>query len=233
MALALKKPQHLHDDDTTVDGTPVRYLPLDHVYSATSPCRVTASGSSALMSKKIKARKLLSTNLDDNTNLSSSSLPNKPPLLYVYTRRRKRLRQSLPNPSFFRSLISRDDEEFEAQESKVDTLLLNANQKKKKKHRLGSSELVKLGVDSSVLRSLDRPRLRDCRIHNSSNANVDANSSNLKKRKRNLENCEKVLSDSPTTKRWIRSVRVFGFTSYCFSNSRSNFEFEFGFEDLE
>ncbi|XP_050258287.1 histone-lysine N-methyltransferase ATX2 isoform X1 [Quercus robur] len=204
MALALKKPQHLHDDDTTVDGTPVRYLPLDHVYSATSPCRVTASGSSALMSKKIKARKLLSTNLDDNTNLSSSSLPNKPPLLYVYTRRRKRLRHSLPNPSFLRSLISRDDEEFEVQESKVDALSLNANQKKKKKHRLGTGELVKLGVDSSVLRSLDRPRLRDCRIHNSSNANVDANSSNLKKRKRNLENCEKVLSDSPTTKRWIR-----------------------------
>lgn len=98
----------------------------------------------------------------------------------------------------------------------MDTLLLNVNQKKKKKHRLGSSELVKLGVDSTVLRSLDRPRLRDCRIHNSSNANVDANSSNLKKRKRNLENCEKVLSDSPTTKRWIRSVHVFGFTSYCF-----------------
>lgn len=109
--------------------------------------------------------------------------------------------------------------EFEPEDSKADILLLNLNQakaKKKKKRRIGSSELVKLGVDSTILRSLDRPRLRDCRIHNlnnsnnsnsNNNTNVDSNNSNLRKRKRNSassENCEKVLSDSPTTKRWVR-----------------------------
>ncbi|KAK9668556.1 hypothetical protein RND81_13G068400 [Saponaria officinalis] len=38
-------------------GTPIKFLPLRHVYSATSPC-ATASGSSMVVSKKVRARKV-------------------------------------------------------------------------------------------------------------------------------------------------------------------------------
>lgn len=76
---------------------------------------------------------------------------------------------------------------------------------KKKKRRFGSSELVKLGVDSSVLRSLDGPRLRDSRNRNATNSNNS--STNSRKRKRVFsENCENVLSESPSTRRWVRCV---------------------------
>ncbi|GLT65668.1 hypothetical protein SLA2020_380850 [Shorea laevis] len=180
MALALKH----HEDDTAIDvhtagGTPIRYLPLDHVYSATSPCcvsvSVSASGSSNVMSKKVKARKLIVDDFDNDPNSKPSLPPHRPPLIHVYSRRPKR---------FHHSSLGR---------------LLN--KKKKKKRRFGSSELVKLGVDSSVLRSLDGPRLRDSRIHNNSNVS----NSNLRKRRRNSsQNCDSVLPDSPSTKRWVR-----------------------------
>lgn len=64
---------------------------------------------------------------------------------------------------------------------------------------------MKLGVDSSVLRSLDGPRLRDSRNRNATNSNNS--STNSRKRKRVFsENCETVLSESPSTKRWVRFV---------------------------
>ncbi|KAL9297399.1 hypothetical protein ACSQ67_023295 [Phaseolus vulgaris] len=83
------------DDDATIDvhttrGTPIRYLPLDHLYSATSPCRVTASGSSNVMSKKVKARKLTALaalaahhhfNNHDHKKATSSSSSSSQPLL--------------------------------------------------------------------------------------------------------------------------------------------------------
>jgi hypothetical protein len=203
MALALKH----REDDTAIDvhtagGTPIRYLPLDHVYSATSPCcvsvSVSASGSSNVISKKVKARKLVVDDFDNDPNNKPSHPLHRPPLIHVYSRRPKRFRRS----SLYDSLISRDEEicEFdEGEDSKIGGRLLN--KKKKKKRRFGSSELVKLGVDSSVLRSLDRPRLRDSRIHNNSNVS----NSNLRKRRRNSsQNCENVLPDSPSTMRWVR-----------------------------
>lgn len=63
-------------------------------------------------------------------------------------------------------------------------------------------ELGKLGVDSDVLLGLDRPRLRDCRNYNFSG---NSNRRRLKRKKRSSsENCEKAMSDSPTSKRWVR-----------------------------
>ncbi|KAG6667557.1 hypothetical protein CIPAW_01G108600 [Carya illinoinensis] len=204
MAFALKH----QDDDTTVDvhsavGTPVRYLPLDHVYSATSPCcvsvSVSASGSSNVMSKKVKARKLIVNDydhdLDPDRKPSSPSIHRRPPLVHVYSRRPKTFRHS----SFYDSVITREEATSEF-DGKLGGRLLN---NKKKKRRFGSSELVKLGVDSSVLRSLDGPRLRDSRNRNATNSNNS--STNSRKRKRVFsENCENVLSESPSTRRWVR-----------------------------
>lgn len=77
----------------------------------------------------------------------------------------------------------------------------------KKRKRFGSSELVKLGIDSisSVFSSFDRPRLRDCRNNNGSSNNNKINNINLK-RKKTDSNSKKILSVSPTAKRWVRLV---------------------------
>ena len=75
----------------------------------------------------------------------------------------------------------------------------------RKKRRVGCNELAKLGVDSSVLCELDRPRLRDCRNNNSVNNN--ANSNSIKKRKHNsTPNSQQGFTGSATAKKWVRSV---------------------------
>jgi len=166
------------------DGTPIRYLPLDHLYSATSPC----SGSSNVMSKKVKARKLTNNNTEDSeiqfsngeiddspieiektmskmTLFSVEDFP-KPPLLFVYTRRRRK-----------RSSIEVDCER---------TVL--------KRRRIGSNELERLGIDLNLIGKIDDgPGLRKCR-------NQIGNFS---------ENCDsvaknsKLVPESYTLKRWV------------------------------
>ncbi|KAF2322268.1 hypothetical protein GH714_009889 [Hevea brasiliensis] len=128
--------------DTHTDA-PLRYVSLDRVYSAASLC-VSASGSSNVMSKKVKARKLI---VHDKI------------LVLVG-----------PDPS-----------------------------RRKKKRRIGRSELVKLGV-SSVLGGVERPRLRDCRNHN-----VNSNSGTLRRKNRgSLQISDKVYRCQLSAKRWVR-----------------------------
>ncbi|XP_042480211.1 histone H3-lysine(4) N-trimethyltransferase ATX1-like [Macadamia integrifolia] len=106
MAVPLQK--FMHEEEETETGTPIRYLPLHHVYSATSPC-VSASGSSNVMSKKVKARKLIDEPLgdppDDSGKKGSQSY--KPPLIHVYIRRAKRPRHCADKLPFFDSLMKR------------------------------------------------------------------------------------------------------------------------------
>ncbi|BAT83120.1 hypothetical protein LR48_Vigan03g008900 [Vigna angularis] len=188
------------DDDATIDvhttrGTPIRYLPLDHLYSATSPCRVTASGSSNVMSKKVKARKLTTlaahhhfTNHDHKKTMSSSSSSShppssKPPLLFVYSRRRKR-----HSPS---TALCKTEGKVNADENEDETRLL-------KKRKIGSTELERLGVDlNTAIGDADGPRLRECRnqFGNSGAAgNVKCGS---------LENLPKISPDSRPVKKWV------------------------------
>ncbi|XP_027353550.1 histone-lysine N-methyltransferase ATX2-like [Abrus precatorius] len=191
------------EEDTNIDvhttrGTPIRYLPLDHLYSATSPCRVTASGSSNVMSKKVKARKLTLNHFNHTENAQpldhqsnkkttpSLSLP-KPPLIYVYSRRRKR--RFSPTVSFCDSPAGRV--ESVNKESDGERRLL-------KKRKTGTTELEKLGVDlNTAIGSVDGPRLRECRgqLGNSVVAgNVKCGS---------LEKLPKLLPESRSVKRWL------------------------------
>lgn len=190
-------------DDINIDvynaGTPVRYLSLDHVYSTTSPF-VSTSGSSNVMSKKVKARRLVVNHFDD--------LNFKPPrLLHVYSRRRKKPRHSPvenvelgPVKSEVREMdemVNGDDEH--AGEFEVERM---SQKKKKKRDKFGCNELVKLEVDSSVIRAMNGPRLRDCRTHNNNSSNSG------RRRKRNSSGmAEKTIFKSPSSKRWVR---------YCF-----------------
>ncbi|KAJ1435470.1 Zinc finger, PHD-type [Sesbania bispinosa] len=183
------------EEDTNIDvhttrGTPIRYLPLDHLYSATSPC----SGSANVMSKKVKARKFsLNNNNGDSdppldhhhtSKKTTSSLPvlppPKPPLLHVYSRRRKR--RSSPTSGRVRE---------------------NGDSEKRvlKKRKTGSTELEKLGVDLNAVGNLDGPRLRECRTQ-IGNSGIAGNN-NAKFGGGSLENFPKLLPESRTVKRWV------------------------------
>lgn len=203
-------PQQLHpkqhdddedqEDDTNIDihntGTPIRYASLDRVYSAC--VSATASGSSNVMSKKVKARKLLVNHFDDPDL--------KPPIVNVYSRRSKR---PLRHSSFFESLLAREAQSVLGKEgiSELEEKIDDDLRVLKKRRRFGNSELVKLGVDSSVLSSFDGPRLRDCRNNKANNINLNSgcSSGNLKRKKSDSKlNCKSILSVSSTTKRWVR-----------------------------
>ncbi|KAL5082746.1 hypothetical protein RYX36_011167 [Vicia faba] len=212
------------EEDTTIDihtthGTPIRYLPLDHLYSSTSPC----SGSSNVMSKKVKARKLnLTTTTTNNNNNNHNNSDNdnnnlhfngeieieidypiddkkttstsmvvytkpKPPLLYVYSRRRKR--SSFP-VSFHDSLLMRR-EEMDAERN----VLL-------KRRRIGSTELERLGVDWNALGKIDGPRLRECR-NPIGNSGVDGSNNNSNNKCGSVVKVPKLAPESYSLKRWV------------------------------
>ncbi|MBA0840932.1 hypothetical protein Goarm_003469, partial [Gossypium armourianum] len=163
--------------------TPIRYVSLDRVYSSASLC-VSATNSSNVMSKKVKARKLI---VDNDHPLKTHN----PPVVHVYSRRLKRPRQCV---SFYDSLLEGESQKT-AVKSEIDESL-------RKKRRIGSNELANLGVDSSVLCQSDRPRLRDCRNNCSVNNNVNSNS--VKKRKHNSTlNSQRGFTASATAKKWV------------------------------
>ncbi|KAL6188922.1 hypothetical protein ACLB2K_040313 [Fragaria x ananassa] len=189
------------NDDVPIDVdtaavAPIRYLSLDHVYSATSPC-VSASGSSNVMSKKVKARKLNHFDSDDVSDHHHKPLPpppptppeHKPEVVLFYSRREKR-----PRHSFFDALVARAQPKAVKVEA-VDEDEYVRLKKKRKESKFGSSELVKLGVDSNVLLALSAPpRLRECRV-----SNQKPEKSSSKKRNSSVK-AEKV---PPSVKRWV------------------------------
>ncbi|XP_057959590.1 histone-lysine N-methyltransferase ATX2 isoform X2 [Malania oleifera] len=226
-----KQRHHRHQvlqEDNNIDtrgGTPIRYLPLCHVYSATSPC-VSASGSSNVMSKKVKARKLVIVDPLDGPDQKPPLPPppppspvQQPPLTAVYSRRHKRTHHSSEGkcPAFFDSLMKRPElpqpaksENLELSDGdncekgcvEPDDVVVESNKVervlKKKRRRIGNSELVKLGVDSSTLHRLDRPRLRESRNHSTSSV------SRMRDRPPSTDFPKTSFSGSDSTKRWTR-----------------------------
>ena len=178
-------------EEEEAGGTSIRYVSLDRVYSAASLC-----GSSNVMSKKVKARKFL-PNHHPRVN-------NPPSLLYVYSRRPKRP----PRPSFHDSLVSRAAEPELAVKSEIcefeEEPMIELN-KEKKRRRIGSNELLRLGVDSNILLGFDRPRLRDCR-NNTNNSNSKIGNFKRKKRDSLVTNSDKFSALPDTSKRWVRWV---------------------------
>ncbi|CAN6725527.1 unnamed protein product [Malus baccata var. baccata] len=190
------------NDDASTDihaSTPLRYLSLNHVYSATSPC-VSASGSSNVMSKKVKARKLDDFDDGDAGDQNLQKPSPKHSFVNVYSRRVKRPRHC---SSFFDALLARNEPpavKIEAVDD-VDGEFERISETKKKRN-LGFNELLKLGVDSSILSNLEGPRLRDSR----SNPKLDGSKKGEKlgfNKRNSSSNCEKILSDSPSVKKWV------------------------------
>lgn len=187
------------DIDSHYAGTPIRFLPLRHVYSATSPC-VSASGSSNVVSKKVRARKLTLIDgcLDDHlchqleegeeqVKAKPEPLPDSSQVIRVYSRRVKK--KTGPETCLETTVERLDgegegilvkaktiEEEEEEEEGFVGDVLVGFPNKRR---RVGTSELVKLGVDSTVLSRLNGPRLRESRFQ----YNVNTSKSVVKKKK--------------------------------------------------
>lgn len=175
-------------------NTPLRYVPLCDVYSATSPCVSSASGGS----KKVKPphhhhRKSLGHfgghdrcppkphQLSSSTamvNSHSSGNGNsgriKPPISHFYTRRDKVKRkhegdgkgESEPlHSDMWQNLLLAD---VNLVDSKPKEVFEEENgeliPKRRKKRKSGGHELVNLGVDTGALIDRDRSRLRE--VHN-------------------------------------------------------------------
>lgn len=132
------------DEDGEISATPLKYVPLCEVYSATAPC-VSAGGGSS-MSKKVKARKLSSFDHPDDRK-PSSDVMNKPAVTQIYARRGNR--PSPKKPSIFDRLLKQS----KVVKSEVEEGVGDEDRIKKKRRKIGGGELSSLGVDSGVLLS--------------------------------------------------------------------------------
>ncbi|ERN13661.1 histone-lysine N-methyltransferase TRX1 [Amborella trichopoda] len=143
--MALRKPHKLMEEEEEADNdTPIRYLPLDHLYSSTSRC-INPSGST--MSKKIKARKL----------------PDPSSPLIVYHRRDKKQRLYLSNSPSNDSMTDDSELGFRSENSKICRELGPSGRARKKKSTV-NQELASLGIDSSVMLDFEGSRLRESRV---------------------------------------------------------------------
>ncbi|XP_019707927.1 histone-lysine N-methyltransferase TRX1 [Elaeis guineensis] len=214
MALAMES--FIHEEEE-VDH-PVRYLPLGHVYSAT-PC-INPSGSSNVMSKKVKARKLVEEGeeeggrgeeedrkkpLDLDRADFQRSNAGKP--ILVYHRRVKKPRPAVDGQSSFDSLAQRLESRpdpagnwggKEMERGDGDRLDLEADLvgegKNAKKRSLMKYELLRLGDGSGSLSGVSGPRLR---------GTGGFNKTDVAKTKKRVRDAPKDLSGPGKGKRWV------------------------------
>ncbi|KAL5998553.1 hypothetical protein ACLOJK_009496 [Asimina triloba] len=167
-----------HEEEEIDSGAPVRYVPLCHVYSATSPCVVTPSGSSNVMSKKVKARKLPSEPFDPDPPEKNPP----PPPLRVYCRRTKKARHCLVDSpsSVFHPLESemRADRDGSGEKSDgvdvvddvTDAAPELARQTPNKRKKTRKIEVGDVGMDLDSGQSGGRALLREIRAQEKSSS---------------------------------------------------------------
>ncbi|KAI4369781.1 hypothetical protein MLD38_018186 [Melastoma candidum] len=188
------------DPNPAAAPPPIRYLPLDHVYSATSPCPTSSP-------KKPLLRKF---------NRHLPPLPHRVPLVHVYSRRGKPPRDLPGRISLFSVLLARENSRFLKEEAVVlddggttagPPTESNGNEmvaeekkikkeKKKRRRRRGGSEHEGDGLVPG--------RLRERREIGSGNGYCET----AKRRKRDPAEAKKVAIDNgngiPRRKRWVR-----------------------------
>lgn len=193
MAFPLKEEEEEVDSGT---GTPVRYLPLRHVYSTSAPC-VSASGSSNVVTKKVKARRMIADGFDgEGDGVDQKPYPAKPPVVHVYARRRKRPRNLTAERPESGSLVAVKEERCESDgcegvgggDRGVGVL--------GKKRRSANLEVKNLGDNSTGVGSSVRRRLREAR----KDSTVDLPH---RRKRKSSENLTKVDSNSACIKRWL------------------------------
>ncbi|XP_058102565.1 histone-lysine N-methyltransferase TRX1-like isoform X2 [Magnolia sinica] len=204
-----------HEEEEIDSGGPRRYVPLLHVYSATDPCVITPSGSSNVMSKKVKARKFHPSAASEffDSDHSEKKPPPPPPPLRVYYRRTKRPRHCPANkPSLFDSLESGLKLDADGIEGGEDRFVSDDDQPVlaldsvrvarafKKRKNAEKQELVNLGVINSSP-NLAGPQLRESRVREkSSSARMRKCNSSDEQRK---PDGHKHSSGSDLAKKWV------------------------------
>ncbi|KAI3890806.1 hypothetical protein MKX03_007419 [Papaver bracteatum] len=142
-------------------SSPMRYVPLLRVYSSTDPYVTATTGSSNVMSKKVKARKLGDFDYQSHFDDESALKKKKPtsPSLRVYTRQRKRAK--ICNEKFDESkprILNKCSSEMKFEDEDSESERLEKAKKvgrKEKKKTISNYELQNLGVDSSFLSGLE------------------------------------------------------------------------------
>ncbi|XP_027117144.1 histone H3-lysine(4) N-trimethyltransferase ATX1-like isoform X1 [Coffea arabica] len=176
-------------------NTPLRYVPLCDVYSATSPCVSSASGGS----KKVKPpRKSMShfnghdpaakpphqilSSMEgvrggdgsDNSRVNvAGDGKGKPPITKVYTRRNKGKRKEREDGwqnSRSRGVNLGNSKEKGEENEGIEVENGELIAKKGKRRKVGGYELANLGLDSIALSTLDRLQLRESRHGNDVNS---------------------------------------------------------------
>ncbi|KAL9242503.1 hypothetical protein vseg_016495 [Gypsophila vaccaria] len=194
-------------------GTPLKFLPLRHVYSATSP---------SCSSKKVRARKVTDDDddvVDDDDHVCRHldekfeheeevvaelkvSLSSSREIKHVYARRRKKKAVS--------TMIDSLAGKFGYGEVKKEVVVVVEDEDEGflgfegKKRRCRSSELVKLGVDSGVFSRFSGPRLRESRFqHNVGCGGASTSKPAVKKRKLNSSGDARNQTDL-RSKKWFQ-----------------------------
>ncbi|XP_076954625.1 histone H3-lysine(4) N-trimethyltransferase ATX1-like [Bidens hawaiensis] len=187
-----------HPDDQQQSSS--RYVPLDTVYSATSPCTPYSN----VMSKKVKAKRL-PEDLNDVVSLDLQ----KPPLVYFYSR--NRLHCTSGYDTFVSNLKALDVVEVKVEDDDDEVRVSN-------KKRKMSQEVVKLGLG---LPSLDasRPRGVLSQRRKPPNNRVNNGTSVRRRTKNNgnaskknggeievteVDNVDRSTAAASRTKRWVR-----------------------------
>ncbi|ESQ36336.1 hypothetical protein EUTSA_v10006646mg [Eutrema salsugineum] len=156
----------LHHDHDNVD------IPSNVRYASLERVYSVSSSSSSLCcastagSHNVMSKKLNAHKLTSCPDDFESQPQRRPEIVHVYTRRRMRRRESF------------------------------LDGEKLKRRRIGSGELMKLGVDSTTLSVSATPRLRGCRINAACSGNNKRNGSSQRK--------GKLITPSATAKRWVR-----------------------------
>uniref|UniRef100_A0A1J3CTG2 Histone-lysine N-methyltransferase ATX1 n=2 Tax=Noccaea caerulescens TaxID=107243 RepID=A0A1J3CTG2_NOCCA len=203
MACVSNETQIEIDVDNHVEA-PVRYGSIERVYSGSSSslCCISDVGAHSLMSKKVQAQKLPMIEQFEVEGSGVSSIAGccqpddyklrtqRPEIIRVYCRRRKRQRRE----SFLKSVKTESLE--------LDDANAWFEEKKQKKMRIGNCELGKMSVDSIGLRTSTVPSLRGCRNNDAITGNKQ-NGSSPKKRS-SAKKKEGVSLASASAKRWVR-----------------------------
>ncbi|GFQ04380.1 histone-lysine n-methyltransferase atx2 [Phtheirospermum japonicum] len=188
------------EDEFQRGNAPLKYIPLCDVYSATSPC-VTARGSKKVKAAARKPPEVITINSHDQLKQQPRPITVKPPLTFVYFRRRKRKERE---PCFFEGYAAKLEElEVDDGEERVERGI-------KRRKKGISNELIKLGVDCKSsckldvdTRSSDRLDKTNCK-NVSRNNNSDSKVNNRESRKRKEDCLESELRNSAAagTKKW-------------------------------
>ncbi|KAL8136520.1 hypothetical protein V2J09_002521 [Rumex salicifolius] len=168
-----------NDLDCNNNGTPLKFLPLQHVYSTTAPC---VGGSSSVVCKKVRARRLAMVSEDCLGDPCAPEQQQTP--VVVFVRRGK----GSSKASFFDFLVEKFEPPLkkralsEVKQEPIGQDFDAPSVLQHKKRRVRAGEVAKLGIHSNGFCSPKGPKLREA----CNGRNASGKTSSILKRRKNL-----------------------------------------------